>query len=293
MKKKTLPIYDINQFQYLGKESDFYANTFTAHLKQHSDMVLEPHKHNFYLSVLFTRGKGTHEIEFNTYDVRPGKIFMIAPGQVHNWQFPKDTNGYIFFHTKEFFNLNFTNEKVENYPFFFSIRNSPEIVVKKAAFKKIEEAYREIVEEYHQDQLMKFQKILSLVNVLYITLSRQYISQTLKESRNLNYLSRIQGLESLIDEHFRKTKSPKEYAQMMNMSEKHLNRICKISLNKTLSEIIMDRVILESKRMLVYSKSNISEIANELGYTDNSYFSRLFKKKTGQAPLEFINQFRL
>src|SRR4029078_2607579 len=137
-------------------------------------------------------------------------------------------------------------------------RNSPEIVVKKTAVKKIEEAYREIIEEYRQDQLMKFQKILSLVNVLYITLSRQYIPQTLTESRNLNYLSKIQRLESLIDKHFRKTKSPKEYAQMMNMSEKHLNRICKISLNKTLSEIIMDRVILESKRMLVYSKNNIS-----------------------------------
>jgi AraC family transcriptional activator of pobA len=292
MTKKILPVYDIDEFQYLGTASNFYANTFRAHLKQHAHIILAPHKHNFYVSVLFTRGSGTHEIEFNKYDVQPGKVFMMAPGQVHNWQFSNDIDGYIFFHTKEFFDLNFTYEKIENYPFFSSLRNCPEIVLKKTPFKKIEEIYREITEEYHQDQLMKFQKIVSLVNVLYITLSREYIPQTVRESQDLNYLTRLKKLEGLIDKNFRIIKSPEEYAQMMNVSEKHLNRICKTCLNKTVSEVITDRIILEAKRMLVYSKNNISEITKELGYENNSYFSRLFKKKTGKTPLEFMNKFR-
>ncbi|MCW3108623.1 MAG: transcriptional regulator, AraC family, partial [Segetibacter sp.] len=199
MTKKTLPVYDIDEFQYLGKASNFYANTFTAHLKQHAHIILAPHKHNFYVSVLFTRGRGIHEIEFNKYDVQPGKVFMMAPGQVHSWQFSNDIDGYIFFHTKEFFDLNFTYEKIENYPFFSSLGNCPEILLRKTAFKKIEELYREITEEYHQDQLMKFQKIVSLINVLYITLSREYIPQTVRESQNLNYLTRLKKLEGLID----------------------------------------------------------------------------------------------
>ena len=292
MTKNILPVYDIDEFQYLGSGSNFYANTFESHLKQHAHIILAPHKHNFYVSILFTRGSGTHEIEFDKYDVRPGKVFMIAPGQVHNWQFSRDIDGYIFFHTKEFFNLNFTYEKIENYPFFSSLRNCPEIVLKKALFKKIEEIYREITGEYHQDQLMKFQKIASLVNVLYITLSREYIPLTVRESQNLKYLTRLKKLEDLIDKNFRVIKSPEKYALMMNVSEKHLNRTCKTCLNKTVSEVITDRIILEAKRMLVYSKKDISEITKELGYEDNSYFSRLFKKKTGKTPLEFINEFR-
>jgi AraC family transcriptional regulator, transcriptional activator of pobA len=81
MTKNILPVNDIDEFQYLGSASIFYANTFEAHLKQHAHSILTPHKHNFYVSVLFTRGGGTHEIEFNKYDVRPGKVFMIAPAR--------------------------------------------------------------------------------------------------------------------------------------------------------------------------------------------------------------------
>ncbi len=62
-----MPIYDIADFKYLGSESDFYANTFAEHLLQHEHMVLAPHRHGFYLSVLFTRGNGIHEVDFQTF----------------------------------------------------------------------------------------------------------------------------------------------------------------------------------------------------------------------------------
>ena len=134
MEKKDLPVYNIEDFQYLGAEANFYANDFKSHLKQHQHFILLPHKHNFYLSVLFRKGSGTHEIEFNSYHIKPGIGFMIAPGEVHNWQLSKDIDGYIFFHTREFYDLNFTYEKVENYPFFSSLRNTPLIKLKNSAW---------------------------------------------------------------------------------------------------------------------------------------------------------------
>ena len=76
---------------------------------------------------------------------------------------------------------------------------------------------------------------------------------------------------------------------MMFISEKHLNRICKECLNKTTSDLIMDRIMLEAKRMLVHSTKSVPEIAEQLGYLDSSYFSRLFKKKCGKTPIEFAN----
>jgi AraC family transcriptional activator of pobA len=292
MRKKTVPVYNIEDFKYLGTETDFYANTFATHLKQHYHFILAPHRHAFYLSVLFTKGSGTHEIDFNTYDIKPGSVFMLFPGQVHTWKPSEDTDGYIVFHNKEFYDINFTYEKVENYPFFSSIQNSPLILLKNNDRKKIEAIYREIVEEYHDNRLMKFQKICSRVNDLYIELSRLYLPAELRARQNENFLTRLRKLQNLIEKNFKTVKYPKQYAQMMNMSQKHLNRICKACLNKTTSEIIADRIIVEAKRMLVFSKYSVSQISAELGYTDNSYFYRLFKKKAGQTPSEFMDKFR-
>ncbi len=77
------------------------------------------------------------------------------------------------------------------------------------------------------------------------------------------------------------------------MSEKHLNRICKTCLNKTASQLIIERVVLEAKRRLAFVKSSISEIADDLGYANTSYFIQLFKKKTGKTPVEFMKTFPL
>jgi AraC family transcriptional activator of pobA len=290
MKKELLPIFDIDNFEYKGNKRGFYANGIATHLKQYQESVLKPHRHNFYLSVLFTKGSGKHQIEFNNYEIKPGAVFMIVPGQVHNWQPSKDVDGYVFFHTTEFFNLNFTFEKVENYPFYTCLRNSPQIVLKKPALKTIEPLYHEIVEEYHQNELMKFQRIASLINALYISLSREYMPGEMQNAQHLSYLTKLKKLEGLVDENFKTEKYPKAYAQMMHMSVKHLNRISKICIDKTVSEIISDRIILEAKRIMAFSKHNISEIIDELGYEDNSYFSRLFKKKTGKTPLEYMKQ---
>jgi len=289
---KQLPVYDIEKFRYLGVESNFYANTFKAHLTQHHHFILAPHRHDFYVGMLFTKGSGTHQIEFNNYEIKPGYVFMIAPGEVHDWNLSKDIDGYIFFHTKEYFDLNFTYEKVENYPFYCCLRNNPLIRLKNKSRKKVDEVFKEIIDEYKGNELFKFQKISSLLNVLYISLSRIYLPERIRQSKNLNYLSKLKQIDHLIEKHFKQYKYPKDYALLMHMSEKHLNRICKTCLNKTASQLILERIVLEAKRMLAFAEFSVSQIADELGYSNSSYFIRLFKKKTGKTPGEFIQKFR-
>ena len=288
MANSQLPVYDIEEFRYLGAESNFYANTFKAHLQQHHHFILAPHRHNFYIGILFTEGSGTHQIEFDNYDIKPGHVFMIAPGEVHDWNLSADIDGYIFFHTKEFFDLNFTYEKVDDYPFYCCLRNNPLIPLKDKSGKRISEIFSEIVYEYKHTELLKFQKLSSLINVLYIELSRIYLPDKILQAQNLHYLGRVKQLEQLIDKHFTEYKSPKDYALLMHVSEKHLNRICKTCLNKTLTQLIADRIVIEAKRRLAFTKSTVSQIAEELGYSNTSYFIRLFKKKTGKTPVEFI-----
>lgn len=68
-----------------------------GHLKSSHKHIEKPHRHDFYVTVLFTHGSGVHEIDFQSYDVQPGSLFFLSPGQIHSWELSDDTEGYIFF----------------------------------------------------------------------------------------------------------------------------------------------------------------------------------------------------
>ncbi len=89
-----------------------------------------------------------------------------------------------------------------------------------------------------------------MLNVLYIDPSPAYIWARQEEQINIIeiQLAHIRRLNALIDNNFKDIKSPANYAKNMFMSEKNLNMICKIILNKTVSIVITDRVILRAKR---------------------------------------------
>ena len=105
------------------------------------------------------------------------------------------------------------------------------------------------------------------------------------------YLTTLEALETFIEEFYRTEKSALFYANKLNISTKHLNRITKISLGKTTSNLISERVILEAKRLLIHSKNSLSSVAETLGYEDYAYFSRVFKQKTKSTPQGFKKQF--
>jgi len=71
-----------------------------------------------------------------------------------------------------------------------------------------------------------------------------------------------------------------------------LNAITKSALGKTCSDLINEYIILESKRYLLATSNQVSQIAFHLGYDDVSYFIRFFKKHTGHTPEAFRNNFR-
>lgn len=287
--KKKLPVYNIQHFKEAFKEKDFYANDFISHIKHHH-IASAAHKHDFYLTILFTAGSGIHEIDFTNYIIKPGYVFMMSPGQMHHWSFSKDIDGYLVFHTKDFYDKGFTLTSILDYPFYNSIYNRPFVSLKKKGIKVMELYFQEIVSEYKNLNFLKYERCHALISLIYIELSRQYIPIT--KIGNESYLLKLRKLESLVDIHYKQTKYPKEYAELMNISEKHLNRICKETLNKTTGNLIIERIILEAKRLLIHSKQTVSEVSLELGFEDNSYFSRVFKKQTNETPSEFQNKYK-
>ena len=282
-------VYEIKKFKRNFFHHNLYVNTFQNHLKEHR-FIESLHRHDFYVLVLFTNGAGLHKIDFDTFDITKGSLFLMQPGQIHLWELSSDIDGYIVFFSKEIYNLHFRDKKIEEYLFFQSSKNKPELVLNTVEMKQIQPFFELMVNENQEDQLQKKDKMLNLLDCILIEILRIYNVDSSHSTSTYNH--KLKEFEILLEQFYKTEKSPSFYADKMAITLKHLNRISKNILNITITELIARRVILESKRIMVDQNKTIAQIADELGYSNYSYFSKLFKKNVGITPTEFVNQLK-
>lgn len=284
-------VLDIDQFKNPTVLNDLYVNTFQNHIKTKKNLISTPHSHNFYLCVFFTEGSGIHEIDFNSYEINPGKIFFLKPGQTHFWKFDTKPEGFIFFHSKEFYEMHYVMHRLSTFPFYYSYQNPPVLGIPQND-QEVESKYQNLLIEYADSKPFKELKMVNIINDIYITLTRKYTSDVdLTSYSHSSYLKILEKLENSIDKYYDTQKLPKYYANKLNITTKHLNRVAKETVNKTTNQLISERVILEAKRLIVHSNSSLLTIAETLGFTDYAYFSRYFKTKTGVTPIEFRKRY--
>ncbi|MCD0470880.1 helix-turn-helix domain-containing protein [Flavobacterium sp. JAS] len=286
---KKYPVYSVQNFSCNDIHRDFYINTFKEHLKSHS-FVEEPHRHDSYLMVFFTKGSGLHEVDFDQFGIKRGSLFVLQPGQMHHWNLSEDVEGFVIIFSQELYNLYFGQKKINDYNFYHSIHNRPEMVFEESEIPKILPYFDLLIQENNQNNKLQLDKMLNLLDCIHIEISRKY-SETYSHQTH-SYNVKISAFEVLLEEYFKTQKLPSFYAEKLNITLKHLNRICNEILQKTATEVIMDRIILEIKRMLIDKQLSINEVAFAVGYEDYSYFSRFFKKQTGFSPTEFRNTLR-
>ena len=239
---EKLPVYQIKKFNCHSDENDLYFNDFKTHLINH-DFIENSHSHNFYLLVLFTKGSGFHTIDFNTYAIQPNSLFVLKPGQVHSWQLSEDIDGYVAFYSQEIYNVYFGSKQIDEYFFYRDLKNSPEMILSEFQTKEISNYFNLLLEENSKNEFKKLDKLLNLLDVIHIELARIY--ESLQEHNSHPYNLKIKELAQLVHQYFKSEKLPSFYADKMNMSLKHLNRICKNVLNVTLTEFIYSKIIYD------------------------------------------------
>ena len=94
----------------------------------------------------------------------------------------------------------------------------------------------------------------------------------------------LQNLKDAIEGHFKTKHAPRNYADLLHISPKALAKLTKTHFNKTLTVLISERIIIEAKRELYLTNKAVKEIAYELGYDDEHYFSRFFKTNADISP---------
>jgi len=150
--------------------------------------------------------------------------------------------------------------------------------------------YDQMTREMQNEALAQHELLVSYLRIFLITASRLKIEQqpVLKQiAENTKEPFILQKLKDAIEENFKTKHSASEYADLLYISPKALAKITKSHFNKTLSGLINERIIIEAKRELYLTDKTVKEIAYELGYQDEYYFSRFFKTNADVSPQTF------
>lgn len=291
MAKQILPTYSI---QTLNKAApspkDFVGDHFAHYLDEHPNLHF-PHKHYFYHLVYFSKGAGTHSIDFVQFPVEPGQIYFMIPGQVHSWNFTTPPDGYIVNFSEQYVQSLITDPQyLDQFRFFSGIAKDQVINIPEKNRSSVETTLKLIVQEGNSTDALKDDFARTALVQLFIQVSRLTTNGERKQNGQYNSLL-LQNFRKLIDQHYKEKKLTKEYAAMLYVTPNHLNALCKDLTDLSAGELIRNRILLEAKRLLTNAKINVSEIAVDLGFADNSYFSKFFKKYEGVSPEVFRKQF--
>jgi len=289
MAKASIPVYDICTIDRTSQK-DLLIDRFGSYLEKHYHNLHHPHRHSFYHLVLFTKGKGSHTIDFETFPVRPFQMYFMVPGQVHSWHFNGEVDGYILhFNDSLFTSFLLNGHFLEQFHFFSGNVRDCVCQIPTAGHDAIVKLFEAVIKESE----VKMSGYLDMIRVrlleLFLTVER-YCNPGAARSLPIQKVTTLRSFQQLIDKHYTSMRLPKEYADLLYITPNHLNALCNDILGKSAGDLIRDRVILEAKRLLTNANMSITQIADELNFKDNSYFNRFFKKAVGMTPDEFRKQ---
>lgn len=283
------PLYDLGKFSTKAQTNSFYVERLQTHVENRA-FLNHPHKHDTYLLLYITKGGGMHTIDFKDYDAVPGSFFLMTPGQVHAWKLKPNTDGYIIFFMRDFYNMQSAANNLVDFPFFQTFQGYPLIQLPRPE-PSIDFIMKEMCEEFTKPSTAISWRILqSYLHVLLLKLAQFYVGNKQDASRNafpISSTQKLRKLEQLIDKNYTTLKQPSEYAELMNMSPSYLNSICKQMTGQTLTDLISARILLEAKRLFSYSDLSVSQVSDQLKFSSASYFIRFFKKRLGSTPEQF------
>ncbi len=251
----------------------------------HSDEAARhSHRHDYHFFVLQEKGTTHTEIDFKKYLIKKPTILYQSPNQVHRALKVEDIEMYILVISNENLNAGYLELLQSMAPVTPLALPPNDLTIIRQSFILCANLYE------RKQYPLYFPLLRDSCN----TLVALIISQYLKQSKPTNNFSRFEMVEKsfkgLLEQNFVTLKRPAGYAEKLNISVSYLNECIKNVTGFSVTHHIQQRVILEAKRLLYYSRKSVKEIAAELGYDDYPYFSRLFTKVTGVTALAFRNK---
>lgn len=227
------------------------------------------------------------EIDLVPHTIGENTIFSLSPGQTLS--IPHQTNDYVVIQfNREFYCVQDHDQEVScNGILFNGALSTPMLQLdadEQRSFNVLLEVIKEEFANQDDVQLEMLRTVLKRFIIKCTRLAKLQFSDTFISPQELDI---VRHFSALVEKHFRTLHKVGDYADLMNKSPKTLSNVFKTLGEKTPLQIIHERIILEAKKLLLYTDKSSKEISFELNFSDPVQFSRLFKNEIGLAPGDF------
>ncbi|WP_316763648.1 helix-turn-helix transcriptional regulator [Pedobacter aquatilis] len=246
--------------------------------------VSEPHRHDFYYCVLVDKGSMEMEVDFKKVRLIDQTLFLSYPGQIHQINSARVEHGWFLAFDPSMLDEQLKNILDQCLSEIILTPLSPEQSAGLCIFMD------NLFAIYNDPQHMFRQAITqSMVTALIYQLASIYLSM---ERFNLirhsaRSIEITKAFKQALRNNLKTIRRPSEFAEKMNMTTSYLNDTVKAVTGFSVSYYIQQEMMREGQRLLHYSSLSVKEIGNALGFEDEKYFNRLFKKVIGISPGAF------
>ena len=254
----------------------FHDNSYFDHLQ----------RNNYYSLIWVKNGSGKLKTNFSEYSFEANSLFSFAPYQPFMLSSTLIKGVAIYFHSDFFCIHKHQTEVTCNGVLFNNIYQTPFFHVDKTLEETLDTVVEQIKAEIQRPGLAQYELLISFMKIFLISASRSKAQQQPDSvpSAVAGEPVILQSLKEAIERDFKSKHTPQDYAVSLNISPNALAKITKAHFNKTLTNLIAERIIIEAKRELYLTNKSVKEVAYELGYDDEYYFSRFFKKNVNISP---------
>lgn len=238
-----------------------------------------PVRFGFYAMILCLHGGSKRSVNQYEYIIKQHSLQLLPPSTIHSFEDTQERSEYyVILFEKSYINMDKSMEFHDNN--FEPVDLSPNI------FNKVKELYEEIDTELKNksENFMLYVRMLLSQIVLILQREKLQVIVSVKQSKSDLICSRFL---CLVEENFLKLKNISDYAQIIEITPKHLSETLKEKLGKSALYFIHKRTIKEAEYLLAYTQMSIYAIAQRLNFQDASQFSRFFKQHKGLSPKNY------
>jgi AraC family transcriptional regulator, transcriptional activator of pobA len=245
-------------------------------------------RNNYYSLIWIFEGTGIANADFSEYPFENKMLFAFSPYQPFMFGSCQQLKGVCLQFHPDFYCIHMHQKEVAcNGVLFNNIYQPPFVCIDDNAAEILKMIMEQMKTEMQNPALAQYELLVSYLKIFLITTSRLKTEQqplALQDIANVKEPFVLQNLKEAIEKDFKTKHSASDYAKLLNISSKALAKITKTHFNKTLTALISERIIIEAKRELYLTNKAIKQIAYELGYEDEHYFSRFFKINADVSP---------
>jgi len=281
--KSTLP--GVPLFQLYGENQAWpgtdllHCESIPARSRLHH-WEIKPHQHAELFQLLYVqRGEAQVEIEGVRSVISEAAIQVVPPLTVHGFRFSADIQGHV---------LTFGTALVADLE---QRLGAPLSVLTKAAcypLGKDRVRLRNLIEtlqqEYQGHEPSRVTLLEALVTALMVWISRRQQLGQAPRNRDERDRQLLGQYLRLVEAHYREHLSVEDFAARMNIQSLQLNQLCRALSGQTALQVVHQRLLLEARRNLIYTRMSIGQLSDSLGFSDPTYFARFFKRLSGQTP---------